>query len=430
MKGINDMNISFYDNLKKELEKTKKNGTYKEFQHLESMLSSKAKIQGFNEVIVLCSNNYLGLANNPQIIEAGTKALEKYGAGGASVRFIFLTFDIHNELEKRIANFLGTESALTYTSCWAANTAVIPAILKPGDSIISDELNHASIIDGCRLAGREVKRYIFKHSDMDSLEERLIEAGDGGAKLIITDGVFSMEGDIAFLPGILQLAKKYNALVMVDDSHSTGVIGKTGRGTEEYYDLIGKADIITGTLGKALGGAGGGFIAARESIVDICAQLSRPHLFSNSLPPVLAAIGLAAIEYLESNPQIVNSLHKKVRYFRSRLKEEGLKPLEGDSAIVPIIIGDTAKAISIAKNILEKGVYAIGFGFPVVPEGTSRIRIQISNALSYDEMDYAIEVIKERKKLAKKLLNDGLEAILVSKYTNLSVEELKELIER
>lgn len=393
------MSKKFYSNLEEELRGLKQEGTYKKLQHLQSALSSKTKVEGFNDVIVLCSNNYLGLADKPEIIDAGISALEKYGAGAASVRFICGTYDIHRNLESKIAGFLDTEAALTYTSCWAANTAIIPALLKSGDSVISDELNHASIIDGCRLVGKEVKRFVYKHSDMNSLEEKLKEAGENGTKLIVTDGVFSMEGDIALLPEIIELAEKYEALVMVDDSHSTGVIGKTGRGTEEYYNMAGKVDIITGTLGKALGGAGGGFIAAKKSVVDICIQRSRPHLFSNSLPPVLAAIGIAALEYLEENPGIISSLHEKVNYFRNKLKQEGLKPLEGDSAIIPIIIGDTAKAISIANDIMNKGVYAIGFGYPVVPEGTARIRIQISDALSYSDMDYAIGAIKEACKI-------------------------------
>ena len=279
------MNKEFYNNLEEELARLKQEGTYKKLRYLKSPLSNRASVEGLGDVIALCSNNYLGLADNPKIIEAGINALNKYGAGAASVRFICGTYDIHRELEEKISKFLGKESALTYTSCWAANTAVIPALLKPGDTVISDELNHASIIDGCRLLGREVKRLIYKHSDMESLEEKLKEAGEKGTKLIATDGVFSMEGDIALLKHIMELAEKYGAIVMVDDSHATGVIGKTGKGTEEYYDILGKADIITGTFGKALGGAGGGFIAGRKSVIDVCIQRSRPHLFSNSLPP-------------------------------------------------------------------------------------------------------------------------------------------------
>ncbi|NSW91830.1 MAG: glycine C-acetyltransferase [Firmicutes bacterium] len=389
------MSKEFYNNLEEELKRLKEEGTYKKLRYLQSPLSSRTKVEGLGNVIALCSNNYLGLADKSEIIEAGISALKKYGAGAASVRFICGTYDIHRELEGKIARFLGTEAALTYTSCWAANTAVIPALLKPGDTVISDELNHASIIDGCRLAGREVKRLIYKHSNMESLEGKLKEAGEKGTKLIVTDGVFSMEGDIALLRDISELAEKYGAIVMVDDSHATGVIGKTGRGTEEYYNMIGKVDVITGTFGKALGGAGGGFIAGRKSVIDICTQRSRPHLFSNSLPPVLAAIAIAALNYLEANPGIIESLHKKTNYFRNKLKEAGLNPLEGDSAIIPIIIGDTAKAIRIADDMLKRGVYAIGFGYPIVPEGTARIRIQVSDALSYTDMDYAIDVIKE-----------------------------------
>ncbi|NLC67864.1 MAG: glycine C-acetyltransferase [Clostridiaceae bacterium] len=389
------MKNGFYNNLEKELEMLKQSGIYKELRYLQSPLSSKVSLENLGEVIVLCSNNYLGLADNPQVVEAGINALKKYGAGAASVRFICGTYDIHRELEDKVAKFLGKESALTYTSCWAANTAVIPALLKAGDAVISDELNHASIIDGCRLLGRDVKRLIYKHAEMNSLEEKLKEAGEAGTKLIVTDGVFSMEGDVAPLKDIVELAGKYGALVMVDDSHATGVIGKTGRGTEEYHDIMGKVDIITGTFGKALGGAGGGFITGRKSIIDICIQRSRPHLFSNSLPPVLAAIAIAALEYLESNPGIVESLREKTRYFRDKLKKAGLNPLEGDSAIIPIIIGDTAKAIKVAGDMLKKGVYAIGFGYPVVPEGTARIRIQVSDALSYPDIDYSINIIKE-----------------------------------
>jgi len=389
------MSEKFYANLERELEAMRENGTYKKLQHLKSALSGRVQAEGYDDLIVLCSNNYLGLADRPEITEAGVNALKKYGAGAASVRFICGTYDIHRTLEEKVAEFLGTESALTYTSCWNANTAVIPALLKPGDAVISDELNHASIIDGCRLVGKDVKRLVYKHADMDSLEEKLKEVQGEGTALIVTDGVFSMEGDIAPLPEIVELARKYDALVMIDDSHATGVIGKTGKGTEEYYGMTGQVDIITGTFGKALGGAGGGFVAGRRSVIEMCVQRSRPHLFSNSLPPVLAAIALAAIEFLEKNPGIVDSLRKKVSYFRRKLHEIGLAPLEGDSAILPIIIGDTAKAISMAARMLEKGVYVTGFGYPVVPEGKARIRIQVSDALKYEDIDYAVKVMDE-----------------------------------
>ena len=386
---------NFYKELDNTLDTLKETGTYKQLRYLQSPLSGKATVEGYNDLVMLCSNNYLGLADKPELINDGIDALKRYGAGAASVRFICGTYDIHKILENKVAKFLNTEAALTYTSCWNANTAVIPSLLKAGDTVISDELNHASIIDGCRLCGKEVRRRVYLHADLSSLVQQLQEADHNGTVLIITDGVFSMEGDIAPLPGIVELAKKYNALVMVDDSHSTGVIGETGRGTAEYYNLQSGVDIITGTFGKALGGAGGGFVAGKKSVIDLCIQRSRPHLFSNSLPPVLAAIALAAIEYLESHSEAVCSLHKKVKYFKDQLKEAGITFLEGDSAIIPIIVGDTAKAISIAAEMLEKGVYAIGFGFPVVPEGKARIRIQISDALTYDELDYALGIVME-----------------------------------
>ena len=389
------MGNDFYNKLDNTLDSLHKAGTYKNLRYLLSPISGRAVVEGFKDVILLCSNNYLGLADKQELIDAGVKALSEFGAGAASVRFICGTFEIHRVLEKKVAEFLHTESALTYTSCWNVNTAVIPALLGAGDAVISDELNHASIIDGCRLTAKDVKKLVYRHSDMNSLEEKLKEAGDTGTRLIVTDGVFSMEGDIALLRDILDLGRKYNAIVMVDDSHATGVIGITGRGTAEYYDLLGQVDIITGTFGKALGGAGGGFVAGRKSVIEMCIQRSRPHLFSNSLPPVLAAIALAALEYLEDHPQLVGSLHKKVDYFRDNLRERGVEPLEGGSAIIPVMVFDTAKAIRIANEIFARGVYAIGFGYPVVPEGKARIRIQVSDALTYEDIDYAVGIISE-----------------------------------
>lgn len=389
------MSEKFNASLQATLNEFQTSGKYKKLQYLQTAMANRVKIEGRDEVVVLCSNNYIGLSNKKELVEAGKEALDKYGAGAASVRFICGTFDLHRELENKVADFLHMEAAITYTSCWHANTAIIPAVLGPGDAVISDELNHASIIDGCRLTGKDVKRLVYKHADLASLEEKLKEAGTQGNVLIVTDGVFSMEGDIAPLPGIVELARKYGAAVMVDDSHATGVIGKTGRGTAEYYDMLGQVDIISGTFGKALGGAGGGFIAGKKELIDVLVQKSRPHLFSNSLPPVLAAMALAAIEYLEANPGLVESLRQKVAYLRNSLEKEGIKPLEGDSAILPIIIGDTAESIKVAGKMLEKGVYAIGFGYPVVPEGTARIRIQVSDALTYEDLDYVVKVIKE-----------------------------------
>ena len=389
------MRRNFYGELSEELDSLRQKGTYKNYKYNTGPLGGKIEIEGFGKEILLCSNNYLGLANNDEVVKAARDSLAKYGAGTSSVRFICGTYDIHRVLEEKTAAFLGMEASLSYTSCWAANTACIPALLSDGDAVVSDELNHASIIDGCRAAAKGVIKTVYKHSDMRSLEDKLIETKECGAVLVVSDGVFSMEGDIAKLPEIIALCKKYNALLMIDDSHATGVIGKSGRGTMEHFFLKEGVDIISGTYGKALGGAGGGFIAASKSICEMLSQRSRPHLFSNCLPPVLCAIALGAIGYLEKNPQIVSSLAEKTAYMRGKIKALGLNPLEGESAIIPIIIGDTARAIAISEKMMREGVFTIGFGFPVVPEGKARIRLQISDALSYEELDEALGVIKK-----------------------------------
>ena len=323
------------------------------------------------------------------VVEAGKRGLEKYGAGTASVRFICGTFDIHRALENRIAGFLGTPAALSYVSCWNANTGLFPTICDEGSAIVSDELNHASIIDGVRLASK-ARRERFKHGDMRELEEKLKSVASCFPIVIVTDGVFSMEGDLAKLPEIVEVAQKYGAIVVVDDSHGTGVMGETGRGTVEHYGLTGQVDVITGTLGKALGGAAGGFVAGSGALIDTLIQRSRPQLFSNALPATVACSSLAAIEYLEAHPELVRDLREKTRYFRDGLKRIGYKPLESESAIVPIIVGETAFAIAISDKLLRGGVFVTGFGFPVVPEGTARIRVQISAALTQDEMDRAL----------------------------------------
>jgi len=389
------MRRDFHSELEREISSLKAKGTFKHFKYNTNALDGTINVEGFGDEIVLCSNNYIGLANNPHVIKAAHEALDKYGAGASSVRFICGTYDIHRTLEERVAQFLGMEAALTYTSCWAANTACIPALLADGDAVISDELNHASIIDGCRAAGKGVTKAVYKHGDMAALEEKLIQTKDCGAVLVVTDGVFSMEGNIAKLPEIITLCKKYGALVMVDDSHATGVIGKTGRGTMEHHGVTNGVDIISGTFGKALGGAGGGFIAATRNICAMLAQRSRPHLFSNCLPPVLCAVALAAVDYLEKTPGIVASLAEKTAYMRRQLQAMGLKPMEGGSAIIPILIGDTAKAIAISETMMKDGVFTIGFGFPVVPEGTARVRLQISDALSYEALDKALGIIRK-----------------------------------
>lgn len=372
-----------------------KAGTYKNPSVIDGPMGSVVKLSDGREVVNFCSNNYLGLANHPDVIAGAVKAIEKYGYGTASVRFICGSFTIHNELEQQIADFLGTESSTTYVSCWNANEALMPTLLGQGDVVISDELNHASIIDACRLCNKKVQRLVYKHSDMDDLAARLDEAKDAHRKLIITDGVFSMEGDLANLPAIAAIAKKYNALVAVDDSHAHGVIGKTGRGTPEHFGIT--VDIVTGTLGKALGGAAGGFVAASKPVIELLVQRSRPQLFSNALPPSVAGGALAAIKLLKDTPQLVEHLHGNVEYFRSQLKQLGYEPLKSVSAIVPVIVGGTAKAISLARKMLENDILITGFGYPVVPEGTARLRAQISAAHTQTDLNKALEVFRKLK---------------------------------
>jgi glycine C-acetyltransferase len=384
------VNATFEQKLQSELDKLKSAGTYKTLRHLTTPMAPEVHMEEAGDVIVLSSNNYLGLSDEPSVIEAGKRGLDKYGAGTASVRFICGTFDIHRVLEDRIAEFLRTEASLTYVSCWNANTGLFPAICEDGSALLSDELNHASIIDGSRLASK-ARRERYKHSDMADLEEKLKAVQGCSPIVIVTDGVFSMEGSIAKLPQIVELAKKYNAVTVVDDSHGTGVMGKTGRGTIEHFGLDGQIDIITGTLGKALGGAAGGFVAGSKALIDTLIQKSRPQLFSNALPATVACSALAALDYLDQHPELAQRLRDNVAYFRAELKRLGFKPLEGESAIIPIIVGDTAFAIAMSDQLLKKGVFVTGFGFPVVPEGTARIRVQISAKLTKDEMDRALQ---------------------------------------
>jgi glycine C-acetyltransferase len=383
------MNQAFEQKLQTDLEALKKAGTYKHLRHLTTPMAPEVHMEEAGDVIVLSSNNYLGLADQPEVVEAGKRGLDKYGAGTASVRFICGTFDIHRVLERRIAEFLGTQAALSYVSCWNANTGLFATICDEGSAIVSDELNHASIIDGVRLASK-ARRERYKHSHMDELEEKLKAVQGAFPIVVVTDGVFSMEGDLARLPEIVALAKRYGAITVVDDSHGTGVMGKTGRGTIEHYGLTGQVDVITGTLGKALGGAAGGFVAGSDALIDTLIQRSRPQLFSNALPATVACSALEAIEYLDAHPQLVDRLRENTRYFRDALKRIGYKPLESESAIIPIIVGETAAAIATSDKLLKKGVFVTGFGFPVVPEGTARIRVQISAALTRDEMDRAL----------------------------------------
>jgi glycine C-acetyltransferase len=383
------VNATFEKKLERDLDALKAAGTYKTLRHLTTPMAPEVHMEEAGDVIVLSSNNYLGLSDEPSVIEAGKRGLEKYGAGTASVRFICGTFDIHRTLEERIAQFLGTQASLTYVSCWNANTGLFPVICDEGSALLSDELNHASIIDGSRLAGK-ARRERYKHADMRDLEEKLKAVQGCAPIVVVTDGVFSMEGSLAKLPEIVALAKKYDAVTVVDDSHGTGVMGKTGRGTIEHFGLEGQVDVITGTLGKALGGAAGGFVAGSSALIDTLIQRSRPQLFSNALPATVACSALAAIDYLDAHPEMVDRLRSNVAYFRAGLERLGFRPMAGESAIVPIIVGDTAFAISMSDKLLGRGVFVTGFGFPVVPEGTARIRVQMSAKLTKDEMDRSL----------------------------------------
>lgn len=387
------MNSRLVDDLNRELTQLREAGTYKQFNTLCSPQDAVVEMDGLGEVVVLSSNNYLGLANHPEVVEAGIQGLRDYGAGTASVRFICGTFRPHHELEREIAAFLHTEAALTYVSCWNANEALIPTLTDSKTVILSDELNHASIIDAIRLS-RPARKVIYHHSDMEELRVGLEQCDRDQRKLIITDGVFSMEGDLAKLPEIVALAKTYNAAVIVDDSHGTGVLGETGRGVAEHFGLLGEVDILTGTLGKALGGAAGGYVAASAAVCDYLAQRSRPQLFSNALPATIACSARKAIEITAREPERLARLRDNVRYFRAGLQEMGYAPLEGDSAIIPIIVGETAFAIRMSRMLLDQGVFVTGFGYPVVPEGTARIRVQMSAAHTHAHLDRALEAFR------------------------------------
>ncbi|MGE0753904.1 MAG: glycine C-acetyltransferase [Alphaproteobacteria bacterium] len=378
------------ESLAVDLAAMKSAGTMKSFRHINTPMDTTVgmdEVKG--EVLVLSSNNYLGLADHPDVIKAGQDALKTYGAGTASVRFICGTFSIHQEIEKKLAELHRQEAALTYVSCWAANTGLIPAIAGAEDALVSDALNHASLIDGCRAS--KAKRFIYKHSDMAELEARLKEAQGARRLFIITDGVFSMEGDIANLPEILQLAKKYNASVVLDDSHGVGVMGKNGRGTAEHFGIEKDVHIITSTLGKALGGAAGGYVAGSKTLIQYLEQVSRPQLFSNALPATIAGSAMKAVDILQKEPQRVARLHEVTKRMRDGLHAHGFKPLEGESAIVPIIVGETAFAIKMSEALLKKGIFITGFGYPVVPEGTARLRVQMCATLTNEQVDFALE---------------------------------------
>jgi len=388
--------MSLFSRLESELAQMQADGVYKRLLYLDGPQGPRARMEGFGEVIVLSSNNYLGLCNEPAVVEAGKRALDRLGAGTASVRFICGTFTVHRELEAACARLVGTGASLSFVSCWNANEAVPGTLLGEDDIIISDQLNHASIIDAIRLAKAitRCQSAVYRHADLTDLAEKLALAKDRRVRMVITDGVFSMEGAIAKLPEIVEICRKHDAILVVDDSHATGVLGRTGRGTAEHFGMLGEVDIITSTLGKALGGAAGGFVASTPAVCDYLTQRARPQLFSNALPPTVAASALASVEYLEHHPERVDQLRQNAQYFREQLLARGFKPLPGETPIIPVILGETAKAIEMSRQLLAEGVFVTGFGFPVVPQGQARIRCQLSAAHSRDDLDQALQAIE------------------------------------
>lgn len=379
------------------LTEIKDSGLWKDERVITTPQSNKISTTKVNNVLNMCANNYLGLSDNKELIEAAKASYDNWGYGLSSVRFICGTQDIHKQLEKKISEFLGMEDTILYSSCFDANGGLFETITTADDAIISDELNHASIIDGVRLA--KAKKYRYKNNNMEDLEAQLIQADKDGAKLklIATDGVFSMDGIICNLKGVCDLAEKYNALVMVDDSHAVGFVGKTGRGSHEYNDVMGRVDIITGTLGKALGGASGGYTSGRKEIIDLLRQRSRPYLFSNTLAPAIAAASIKVLDMLSSSTKYRDKVEENTKYFREKIKEIGLETIDSVHPIVPIMLGDAVLSQKMAEKMLEKGVYVVGFYFPVVPKGKARIRTQISAGHSKEDLDLALKAFKECK---------------------------------
>jgi glycine C-acetyltransferase len=382
-----------------EIKSIKESGFWKDERILTSPQAARVGVLGNRDVLNMCANNYLGLSNHPEVIKAAKESYDKWGYGLSSVRFICGTQQIHKQLENKISEFLQTEDTILYSSCFDANTGLFETILSAEDAIISDELNHASIIDGVRLC--KAKRYRYKNNDMDDLEQKLKEAQGARLKLIATDGVFSMDGILANLPGICKLAETYGALVMVDDSHATGFIGKNGRGTPEHFGVSDKVDILTGTLGKALGGASGGYTSGRKEIIALLRQRSRPYLFSNTLSPAIAHASLKVLEILSRTGEFRETLMENTRYFRACMKETGFNVGDSIHPIVPIILGDAQIVQEMSQKMLDKGVYVVGFFYPVVPKGKARIRVQISAAHTKGDLDFAIEAFcKTREEMA------------------------------
>ncbi|NAW66321.1 glycine C-acetyltransferase [Photobacterium halotolerans] len=385
------MSAAFYQQIADQIQEVKAEGLYKSERVITSAQEANIAIASGDQVLNFCANNYLGLANHPALIEAAKQGMDEHGFGMASVRFICGTQDAHKELESKLSAFLGMEDTILYSSCFDANAGLFETILGPEDAIISDALNHASIIDGVRLC--KAKRFRYANNDMAELEQQLIAANDAGArhKLIVTDGVFSMDGVVANLPAICDLADKYDALVMVDDSHAVGFMGDNGRGTHEYHDVIDRIDIITGTLGKALGGASGGYTAGKKEVIDWLRQRSRPYLFSNSLAPAIVSASIRVLDLLAESSDLRATLWKNAEQFRTRMSEAGFTLAGADHAIIPIMLGDAKVAAEFAERALKEGIYVVGFSYPVVPKGQARIRTQMSAAHSAEQLDNTID---------------------------------------
>lgn len=377
------------------LEEIRASGLYKAERVITTPQDARIKVGDGQPVLNLCANNYLGLAEHPDVIRAAHEGLDQWGYGLSSVRFICGTQAIHKNLERKLSEFLGTEDTILYTSCFDANGGLFETLLTAEDAVLSDELNHASIIDGVRLC--KAKRFRYRNNDMADLESKLREAADCRFRLIATDGVFSMDGYIADLPAICDLAEQYEALVMVDDSHAVGFMGKRGRGTHEYHGVMDRIDIITGTLGKALGGASGGYTSGRKEIIELLRQRSRPYLFSNSVAPPIVAASIRAIELLSESTELRDRLESNTRFFRESLQQAGFRILPGEHPIIPIMLGEATLATRMADALLEKGIYVIGFSYPVVPKGKARIRVQVSAAHTRDDLEFALEKFQEVK---------------------------------
>ncbi|MBE4592901.1 glycine C-acetyltransferase [Vibrio navarrensis] len=389
------MSSAFYQQIRNQLEEVKAEGLYKSERIITSDQQAAVKIASGEEVLNFCANNYLGLANHPALIEAAKEGMDSHGFGMASVRFICGTQDIHKQLEQKLSQFLGKEDTILYTSCFDANAGLFETLLDKEDAIISDALNHASIIDGVRLC--KAMRFRYSNNNMQELEEQLIAAKAAGARniLVVTDGVFSMDGVVANLPTICDLAEKYGALTMVDDSHAVGFMGPTGAGTHEYHNVVDRIDIITGTLGKAMGGASGGYTAGKKEVIDWLRQRSRPYLFSNSVAPAIVAASIRVLDLLQESGDLRARLWENAAHFRTRMTEAGFTMAGADHAIIPIMLGDAKVAAEFAERALAKGIYVIGFSFPVVPKGQARIRTQMSAAHSREQLDKAIDAFIE-----------------------------------